>query len=278
MSLFGSDSYEAIDLVARGEVQLAMINPAAPLSLAYRGTGPFREPLPLRALAVIPSLDAFAFVVSERTGLRSLADIRERRYPLRVSLRAQRDHGVHFMEREVLAAYGFSLDDLVAWGGEVRYDPNLPGGEERAPGERGRMDLLLRGEVDAIFDEAVESWVGPAVEAGMRVLPIEEPMMQRLEGMGFRRAVLNHDWVPQLREDVVTLDFSGWPIYTRADVPDDVITAFCAALDASADRIPWQGEGPLPIARMCKDSPEGPLDLPLHPAAERFWRERGYLG
>ena len=41
MSLFGSDSYEAIDLVARGEVQLALINPAAPLSLAFRGTGPF---------------------------------------------------------------------------------------------------------------------------------------------------------------------------------------------------------------------------------------------
>ena len=36
--LFGSDSYEAIDQVARGEVQLAIINPAEPVTLALRGT------------------------------------------------------------------------------------------------------------------------------------------------------------------------------------------------------------------------------------------------
>ena len=34
---------------------------------------------------------------------------------------------------------------------------------------------------------------------------------------------------------------------------------------------------PLPVEKMCRDSPETPLDVPLHPAAERFWRERGYL-
>jgi TRAP-type uncharacterized transport system substrate-binding protein len=28
---------------------------------------------------------------------------------------------------------------------------------------------------------------------------------------------------------------------------------------------------------MCRDTIEGPLTIPLHPAAERFWRERGYL-
>jgi TRAP-type uncharacterized transport system substrate-binding protein len=31
------------------------------------------------------------------------------------------------------------------------------------------------------------------------------------------------------------------------------------------------------LERMCKDSVEGPLYLPLHRGAERFWRERGYL-
>ena len=72
-------------------------------------------------------------------------------------------------------------------------------------------------------------------------------------------------------------DFSGWPVYTHAATPDDVVTGFCQALEGCKDRIPWQGEGPLPLERMCKDSPEGPLDIPLHPAAEQFWRERGYL-
>jgi TRAP-type uncharacterized transport system substrate-binding protein len=28
---------------------------------------------------------------------------------------------------------------------------------------------------------------------------------------------------------------------------------------------------------MCRDTPAGPLNIPLHPAAERFWRKLGYL-
>ena len=28
---------------------------------------------------------------------------------------------------------------------------------------------------------------------------------------------------------------------------------------------------------LCKDTLDGPLDVPLHPGAERYWREAGYL-
>jgi TRAP-type uncharacterized transport system substrate-binding protein len=43
------------------------------------------------------------------------------------------------------------------------------------------------------------------------------------------------------------------------------------------DRIPWQGEGPLPLDSMCRNTPQGSLEIPLHPAAAEYWRERGYL-
>ncbi|HWO41716.1 MAG TPA: hypothetical protein VNO43_07935 [Candidatus Eisenbacteria bacterium] len=84
VTLFGSDSPAAIAQIARGEVQVAMINPAAPLALAFRGKGPFPEPIVLRAIAVVPSPDQLAFAVTKRTGLQSLRELRERRLPLRV--------------------------------------------------------------------------------------------------------------------------------------------------------------------------------------------------
>ncbi len=95
--------------------------------------------------------------------------------------------------------------------------------------------------------------------------------------MGFRRGVISKADYPKLPADVVSLDFSGWAVFTREDTPADLIMAFCKALEARKDRIPWQGEGPLPLERMCRDTPDSPLGIPLHPAAERFWRERGYL-
>jgi TRAP-type uncharacterized transport system substrate-binding protein len=270
LQLMGSSLPAHIDQVARGELHIATLNPAAPLTLAYRGTGPYREPLPIRVITTLPSLDMVGFAVSEQTGLSSLTQIAERRVPLRLSLRRP-DDSTTWAIRQVVAAAGFTLEDLVAWGGEVRYDGVLP----EVPSRWGRVE---RGEVDALFDEAIPRWAPLVPAASMRFLPLEESLLGKLEAMGFRRGVIRRDWFPELPADVPTLDFSGFPFFTNANVSDAIITAFCAALEARKDRIPWEGAGPeLPLDRMCRDTPEGPRDVPLHPAAERFWTDRGYL-
>jgi TRAP-type uncharacterized transport system substrate-binding protein len=224
----------------------------------------------VRVITNIPSYDQFAFGVTERTGLTSLADVREQRYPLRVSLRGQPDHSVHWMLDLVLKAAGFSLDDIRAWGGEVRYDPGLPNVD-------GRIGAVARGEIDAIFDEAVGVWTNRALDLGMRLLAVDEPVRRQLEAMGWRFSAMRQAAYPKLPADLEMPDFSGWPVFCRADAPDAFVTAFCDALEERKDRIPWQGQGPLPLERMCQDRPENPLDVPLHPAAERYWRDRGYL-
>jgi len=268
--LFGSDSPAVIEQVARGEVQVAIINPAAPLALALRGKGPFKKPIALRAIAVIPSPDQLAFAVSNQTGVKSLREIGERRLPLRVSIRGQIDHSLHLVVREVLSAAGFSFDDVVSWGGQVRYDPGLPKGPNR-------LGAVARGDVDMIVDEAVHNWLNVALESEMRVLPMDEPMLAHLEKLGFKRAALPQAEYPKLESDVPTLDFSGFPVYTHASVQDSVVASVCAALEARKEKIIWQEPGPLPLESMCRDTPAGPLNIPLHAAAERFWRERGYL-
>jgi TRAP-type uncharacterized transport system substrate-binding protein len=270
VNMMASDGPAAIELVARGELQLAISNPAMYLALAERGTGPFTTAIPLRAITIIPSPDQLAFAVTERSGVKSLREIRERRCPLRVSMRGQKDHALHPVVHEVLKTAGLSLDDIVSWGGEVRYDEGLPL-------KSNRLGAMKRGEVDMIIDEAVRGWVNAALDAGMRLLPLDEPMLGQLEALGFRRGVMPMARYPKLEGDLPTLDFSGFAVYTHANTPDAVVTAICAALEARKDRIAWQEPGPLPLERMCRDTPDGPLVIPLHRAAERFWRERGYL-
>ncbi|HSF56574.1 MAG TPA: TAXI family TRAP transporter solute-binding subunit, partial [Candidatus Binatia bacterium] len=158
----------------------------------------------------------------------------------------------------------------VSWGGQIRYDPGLPNSPTR-------LGAVQRGEADMIIDEAVRSWVNAAVESDMRILPFDEPLLEQLEELGFRRTVIPKASYAALKEDVPTLDFSGFPVYTHVNAPDNIVTSICSAIEARKERIPWQEEGPLPLDRMCRDTPEGPLNIPLHPAAERFWRERGYL-
>jgi len=270
VTLFASDSPATIEEVASGNVQLGIINPSMILKMAAMGSPPFNAPIALRSLAVLPASDQMVFAVKQETGLNSLAEVRERRFPLKVSLRGQPDHSLHLIINRVLAAAGFSLDDIISWGGDVRYDPGMPYGPNR-------IGAAARGEIHAIFDEGVSAWGNMALELGMNFLAIDEPILRKVETLGMRRNLIKRDSFPKLSRDVATLDFSGWLIYTHECAPAELITEFCRALEARKDRIPWAMEGPLPLDQMVRDSAEGHLEVPLHPAAEHEWRELGYL-
>ncbi|TMA96363.1 MAG: hypothetical protein E6J74_08850 [Deltaproteobacteria bacterium] len=270
VTLFASDSPATIHQVAAGKVQFAMINPSMILKLAALGSAPFNDPIPLRAIAVLPALDQMVFAVKQTTGLTTFSDIRARKFPLRVSLRGQPDHSLHVIIDHVLAAAGFSLDDVRSWGGEVRYDSGMPYGANR-------IGAIEHGEIDAIFDEGASAWGNMALELGMRFLSLDETILRRLEAVGLRRGLIEQKYFSKLAADIPTLDFSGWPIYTRENTSDDLVIDFCRALEASKDRVPWAKDASLPLAQMVRDTPEGHLEVPLHPAAEGFWRERGYL-
>jgi hypothetical protein len=272
LCLFASSTLEGVEAVVSGEAALAILNPSAALTLAYRGMGRYPTPQPIRAVTVIPSLDQYMFAVRREVGLRSLDDIARLRYPLRISLRGQPDHYLHEMLDHIALASGFRLSDIVEWGGDIRREefvPPRPGGKQLA--------AVIRGDLDAIFDEGVGGWIDGAIDAGMQIVPVSDVALATLERMGYRRNLIRKSVFPRLPGDVQTLDFSGWPVFVHAEAPDQLVADICTALDQRKDFIAWEGEGPLPVERMCRDTEDTPLDVPLHPAAERYWRQRGYL-
>jgi TRAP-type uncharacterized transport system substrate-binding protein len=271
VTLSASSSAESIFAVAAREVDLAMINPSAVLAVALRGQGIFKQPMPIRAIAVIPSWDQFVFAVRPETGLSQLEDIAARKSRLRILMRGTQDHSLHQMFDDVAAAAGFSREDIARWGGEVQKRGSVPWPYTDT------FKALVRGEVDAIFDEAASAWVPQALDAGIKVLPLAESTVQKLEAMGYRRAVLPRAAYPKLPQDVLSLDFSGWTVFVHAEADAALVTAICTALDRRKARIPWEEPGDLPVERMAREAPDTPQTAPLHPAAESFWRSRGYL-
>lgn len=258
--------------VTERKLDISMLNPEVLMKMAYLGIGPFDRPHPLATIAVMPHYDQLGFAVTKKSGITSLDQIRERRYPLRVSTRGSLDLATGMLVNEVLKAHGFSFGDIRAWGGHVSYDQPMP---------IARLGRVKNGELEAIFDEAVNMWVNPADEAGMRFLPIDEEHLVRLEVQGFKRGTIEKKDYSTLPADVPTVDFSGWPIFTHIEASDMLVMNFCAALESRKHLIQWQmgapKQAPLPLERMCLDSKDTPLDVPLHRAAERFWRDMGYL-
>ncbi len=254
--------------VVRGDLDMAMVNPSGMLTQAYRGAGVFSDPLPVQVVACYPSWDRFACLIHPRTGLSSIAQIKEQRFPLRLCIREDPAHSTRILVDQILAAYGFSLADIKSWGGSLF----LVGG----PGDKRRLNALEQGTIDAVFDEGLRTWVPIALAAGLEPVQIEEAVLQQLEALGWRRALIPAGRYPNLTSDHLCIDFGGWPLYTRASIPDEVVYKVCAALDARNSEIPWEAGAYTGIGQLGQDTEATPLDVPLHPGAAQWYGEHGY--
>ena len=62
----------------------------------------------------------------------------------------------------------------------------------------------------------------------------------------------------------------------HAGMPNDVAYALCEAIESRKDLIPTDNYKPLNIRQLCANDDQAPFDVPLHPGARQFYRERGY--
>lgn len=201
-ALYGANHPDAVEEVHARRVDISILNPAAMLTMAHRGTGAFTSPKDVATIAVLPHDDRLGFAVADRLGFAGLADIAAARYPLRVSVRGSIDACTPIMVDVVLREHGFSLDDIRAWGGEISYDQPMPN-------HPSRMGRLERGEIDAIFDEGIVLWADVLAAAGARLLPLSPEHLAALEAQGFRRALIEKARYPSLLADVPAVDYSG---------------------------------------------------------------------
>ncbi|OGQ83884.1 MAG: hypothetical protein A3F90_11915 [Deltaproteobacteria bacterium RIFCSPLOWO2_12_FULL_60_19] len=271
---FAADSFREIKLLAEGKISVAWINPSASVTLAYRGTGPLGRPIPLRIIAVFPSWDLIGFAVHESTGIASLAQIGKERIPINLSTgpagkRALLGSPVTFAVHSVLQAAGFTIADIRKWGGKIQ--------EVSRPSDPVRRAAIEKGTIDAIFDEGIKSWGQSALDRGFRYLPVDGAVLRRVKAMGYRAGVAPKSRFKGMRHDIPTVDFSGWPMVVRADMPNDVAYALCEAIEARRKVMPTDNFKPLSIAQLCANDEEAPYEVPIHPGARRFYRERGYL-
>jgi len=257
--------------VARNELDLAIVNPSAMLTQAYRGTGLFPKPLPLRIVANYPSWDRFVYMVHPRTGITSLSQIKERRYPLRLSTREDRTHSTRVLIEQTFAAYGFTLADFESWGGSLQLNTG--------PGDKRRMAALQEGNIDAVFDEGLITWFDEALAAGMQPITPEAEVLGKLEAIGWRKVVMPAGRFPNLKVDHLCIDFGGWPLYTRASLPEEDAYKVCDAIAAREAQIAWEdakGWSPFQGAgQLGRETEATPMDVPMHPGAARWFREHG---
>ncbi len=259
---------EGARLVGAKKLDVVWINPSIIVTMGHLGKGPFRRALPLRALAVFPSWDRLVIAVSGKLGIRTMEELIQKKPAVLASVAV--NDCVDFAIAALLKAHGLSIETLKQWGCTI--DP-----VER-PSNPRRRDGIVSGEMGMIIDEGLDSWGDNAVKHGYVFLPFAKQALKKLERYGFKRAPLGGG---RLKGDfdpaTEVIDYSGWPIVTHAEFPEELAYQFAATLEKIREEIPYDAEKIPSMSALARGSEEAPLDIPLHPGAERYYREHGYL-
>jgi TRAP-type uncharacterized transport system substrate-binding protein len=259
-------------LVDKKKYDFGFGNPVGLTRMAYVGRGFYKKKIPLRAIGVFPTWDRLIFAVHRDTGIQSLEDIKKQKYPLRISTRRSgKLQTTLYVIEEVIGAYGFGLADIKRWGGKVM--------EAASPSSPDRMDHIRSRKADAVFDEGVKSWGPTALDSGMHFLPIDDAVLRKLEKIGFPSAMLTREHYPNMDRDIRTVDFSGWTFFCHADLPSVIAYNMAKAVDLCYQQIPVDhfDKRSMTMDEFCRGGEAGQLNIPLHPGAKKYFRERGYL-
>jgi len=268
-----------ISAVLDGTVDFAFTTPMVGADMALKGRGMFNTPHPnLRAVAALPHRDRLVFAVdaevADRYELHTFSDFVAKRPPLRIAT-GLNDGGniVGYSVAKVLNAHGMAWEDLEQWGGQWL----------TAETPRPALSWFADSKADALFHEAVMIWPRFIGHKLMRFLPIDLAVLEQLHKQyGYERADIEPGDFVGLEQPVPTLDFSQWLLVTRAEVPEELVNLVTSVIvedrEVFESRYRQQPvkQSPLyyPIKpeEICQTQP-----IPLHPGAERYYREYGAL-
>ena len=143
---------------------------------------------------------------------------------------------------------------------------------------------MLDGDADVIVQEAVMTtyWQELANKRDLVFLPIEPHARDKLKAeYGLPSATLRKDYLRGMDREMEFMDFSHFALITTTDLPDDVAYALAWSLIERWETLEMQYRH-IPPERSPVSYPIDPkavcrTPIPLHPGAERYFRDAGHL-
>lgn len=272
--------FSTVLAVAEGEADMGLTTPPVCIGMAYRGVGPYSKKMKnLRAIGSFPHDDRMLWAVTADSGINSIEDMKDK--PRRLVVR-NKEHPVKFAVEKILEAYGTSLNDLKRRGWQILEEHHTL-----------RMPLpVIEGRADVVIEEARKTlpWIKLTQSRLMKFLPIRKDILQKMEDeYGYRQGVLKKGMLRGIEEDVPCIDFSDWVLFVRNDMPDDLAYLITKIFDEGREQFealfihsPLENEGSTPGSNLVypidmKEVWKNVGDVPLHPAAKRYYEEHGYM-
>lgn len=234
---------------------------------AFEGKEAYDTPLEnLRGL--VGGLDTYYLVavVARRLNIASLRDVKERRLPVRVYSQPVGSLG-EFGGRQLLRAYGITYADIRSWGGStthVGYNVIVDAFKD------GRADVLL-----AVITPKHPSVSEIATFTDVAFLGLEPEVVKTLAPLGYTPTTMPANLFKGQAQPVSTVGFPT-VVITNKDLPEPVAYTVTKTIVENKDALVRGHAGLAAFDPPTAWQPEK-VGIPLHPGAERLYREKGWM-
>ena len=236
---------------------------------AKQGMAPFKKPIAnLRGLAKVME-SSFQLLLLENVPVRSLAEVKEKKYPLKIAV-GPKGRELELLSRRVLAANGITYDDIRSWGGRVEF---VAIGDASA--------LIRDGHLDGVTMLSGLPYA-PIVEINaarrMKLLPLDDKTIATLQDKyGYLASEIPAGTYEGI--DMAAKTVSGGVILLSNDSVSEhdaylMTKALCS--DQARARLAVLSHSIktyLTSARACAAG----VGIPLHRGAEKYFREIGVI-
>ncbi len=239
----------------RGELALAL---ADTVSNAWKGDAEAGFPKKLDKLRGLSATynNYVQIVANADSGIKTLADLKGKR----ISVGAARS-GTELNARAIFKAAGISYDDLA----KVEY---LPFGES--------VELMKNRQLDATLQSAglgVSSIRDLATSVPITVVPVPADVIAKIGDAAYQASVIPANTYDGQKTDVPTAAIPNF-LVTQSDVPDELAYQMTKAMYEHLDTL-YAAHNAAKAIKL-ENAVKG-MPVPLHPGAERYYREVGIV-
>jgi hypothetical protein len=218
--------------------------------------------------ALVGGLDTYYLVAvaQKKLGINSLGEIKDKRLPVRIFTQPIGALG-EFGGRQLLRAYGLSYADVKGWGGStthVGYNIIVDAFKD------GRADLLL-----AVVTPKHPSVTELTTFADVKFLALAPAVVKGLEPLGYTSATMPANTFKNQPEPLHTVGFPT-VVITNKELPDAVAYTVTKTIVENKDALVRGHAGLAAFDPTTAWRPEK-VGIPLHPGAERAYREKGWM-
>ncbi|MBI4608723.1 MAG: TAXI family TRAP transporter solute-binding subunit [Candidatus Rokubacteria bacterium] len=205
-------------------------------------------------------------IAQKKLGIKSLKEVKEKKPPVRLYTLPVGSLG-EFAARQLLREYGLSYDDLKGSGGSathVGYKVIIDAMRD------GRGDLLI-----AVVTPKHPSITEIATFADVKFLPLEPERVKGLAALGYQPARMPANEFKNQPEPIETVGFPT-VLITNTALPDSTAYTITKTICENKDAL-VRGHAGLAVFEPSVAWKPELVGIPLHPGAERYYREKGWL-